>query len=221
MWQSSLVWTVFLLIIFIALKSQFESLLKCLVNLCNKTSSFEYGNFKLGLDSKIQLGEQGKNDLKYVEMLKAFQSPIVTNEERAIRNQLAEIGYAPKQAIEILIAQLAYKNILTLFLFIDKNIYEEQIKLLIFLNEQYKPFSALDLQHFYNDWKSKAEINTKSKIDYTYEQFLLFLIVNGLIIQNTVGYVITLLGKDYLSFVVRQGRQIFSDTSKNNNDQGQ
>lgn len=213
--QPSIIWVAFLVFFIIYFRRNIQTFFNALSGFCDRTSTIQYGEFKLGTNSHIPLGEQGISDIKYVEMLKAFQSPIVNSEEKTIRSQLSENKWSDKQAKEVLISQLAYKNFLTLLLFIDKLIFNEQIKLLLYLNNQGKACHESVLEQFYLEWKSinqriKAVISTNNvnETDYTYEQFLMFLCQNGLISQNIHDYSITVLGKEYLSFIVRIGRQL-------------
>jgi hypothetical protein len=210
-----MIWAIFFAVFLLCFRKNIAFLFKSLSDLCNRTTTLQYGEFKLGANSQILLGDQGGNEVKYAEMLKAFENPIVTNEENIIKNQLIEYKWSSKQAINVIVAQLAYKNFLIKLLIIDKLIYEEQIKLLFYLNTQNKPCDESDLQKYYLSWKEREwsarlffwKKNAK-EIDIKYEDFLAFLCQNGLINQNVHKYNITMLGKEYLSFIVKIGRPL-------------
>lgn len=72
-------------------------------------------------------------------------------------------------------------------LVIDRLIYEEQVKLLLYLNSQFIPSPEVNLFDFYKAWKNKE----KDK-NYSFESFLNFLLQNRLIMQNVNGYSIAL-----------------------------
>lgn len=225
--MSSYRWVIFWLIVLFYFRYGFAAILISLANLCNriKSTTFEFIGIKLGADASLSLGGEGFNDEKFNVFLKAFQSPIITNEEKIIRNQLAEAKCSDGQAITVLISQLANRNVLTLLCLIDRCIYEEQIKLLLYLNTNSKICTGDDLQQFYTLWHEKSikfkeaisaiDDKASSYENSTYEQFLGFLITHGLINQNINGYSITPLGKDYLSFIVRAERRLPQDSEAN------
>jgi len=213
-------WVLFGLVVIWVLRQGFSLLLVSFANLCNriKSTTFEFIGMKFGADASSSLGSEGINDEKFNVFLKAFQSPVITTEEKTIRNQLAEAKCSDGQAITVLISQLANRNVLTLLCLIDRSIYEEQIKLLLHLNTNNKTCTGDELQQFYTLWYEKSikfkeaisaiDDKASSYANSTYEQFLGFLVTHGLISQNISGYSITPLGKDYLSFIVRVGRQL-------------
>lgn len=225
MWQSILptvAWPIFFLVIFVVFYLEIRSLLRALINLCNRADSFEFAGFRLGSGSPISLGEQNISDVRYIEMLKAFQSPIVTNEENIIRKQLFDAKCSAKQANDILISQLAHRILLTQLFYIDRFIFNEQISLLLYLNSEGRSCLVAELHSFYvkyqNNFRQQALSNVPESAE---DQFFAFLNINGLINLSMAGFSITSLGKDYLAFAVRVGRPLpqlnLVDRSQNNN----
>lgn len=88
-------------------------------------------------------------------------------------------------------------------LVIDKLIYEEQIELLSYLNKQPKACPESSLFVYFKNWQER----TKNQ-DYNFQNFLNFLLQQGLIAQSIDGYTISLIGKEYLSFLIKVGKPI-------------
>lgn len=74
-----------------------------LSNIGNNKSKLQYKglgfNIELGSNTEVSSNQQGQN--KLFEFSKAYQSNIVTNEERIIKNQLAEASLTYEQAIGV------------------------------------------------------------------------------------------------------------------------
>jgi hypothetical protein len=198
MW-SSLIWAIFLLIVIWLFK---KPLLDLLTNIGNKSKKISCMGFDidLGSSSSLSTGNQLQIEPKDWAFSKAHQSQLITNEEKTIRSQLIDIGASHEQAINILIYQLANNIFLVKLLSIRNLIFPEQLRLLTYLNTCIKPSSCSDLQHYYFEWKERTK-NT----DYMYDQFISFLSNHGLILWTMDGYIISLLGKEYLSFLIKRG----------------
>lgn len=161
-------------------------------------------NFNLGSASQnIPTNQLEYTNTKHLDLLKAFQSILITTEEITIKNQLSGAKITNEQAINILITHLANANLRISLLAIDRLIFQEQIKLLSYLNTQHKAVPQSDLLPFYKAWLEQ----TNSK-DFSFDNFLGFLTQQGLITLGINGYYIGLLGKEYLSFLVQIGKSI-------------
>ena len=196
---TKLVWPIFWLIVILIFYKEIKSLLSTLVSIGNKAKKISYmgGMLDLGTNPDLLIGSQ-QLETKQYNLSKAYQSTIITAEENTIRTQLVEAGFTNEQGVNILIHHLAYKNLFILFLIIDKFIYQEQIQLISNLNSQIKPQTESDLKKYYDVWKEKYQND-----DFTYQQFLKFLLDQSLIAEQLNGYYITVLGKEYLSFLIK------------------
>lgn len=199
----SIAWPITCLIMFFTGILFFRKPVYQLLVSLSKVKNLQYKNFN------IQLGEaercfperqQEYTTMKQKELSKTYQSPLITAEEKLINEQLSSAGVTSEQAIDLLIYHLAYANLSIRLLNIDKLIFNEQIKLLSFLNIQNKPCPEVDLLTFYQEWRGTKET------DYEFADFLNFLQCNRLITQSIGGYSIGLVGKEYLCFLIRVGR---------------
>jgi hypothetical protein len=69
--------------------------------------------------------QQEYANAKHLEYLKAYQSNVITIEERIIRNQLTESKMTEEQALNVLICHLANANLLVKLLIINQLIFKE------------------------------------------------------------------------------------------------
>ena len=218
--MESLIWAIFALIVIVMFKKPLYELLS---NFSQKGKVQYKGlNIDLGSGTNVSANQQILADAKYLELQKAYQSRIITNEEEVIKNTLIEKNLTPVEAVNVLIYHLAHANLEIKLLNIDKSIYEEQKKLLLYLNAQLV-CSECDLLPFYEAWRQKS-LNK----DYLFKSFLNYLSQNQLVSQGINGYIIAPLGIEYLQFLVRIGNSLLSDipsdkninvTSKENNNE--
>lgn len=194
MW-SSLIWAIFFLIVLWWFRDHINALVKNVKNV-------RYGGFNISLDSqqdKFPISQE--EDQKIYS--KAFQSPIITNEEKAIKDKLCNAGFNNRAAIDVLVYQLANKNLICTFLFIDRIIFLEQIQLIKELNTKFTPVHEQELYEFFNNHLKAAKERNIDSNQYKYENFLGFLLGQNLISKEINGYFITLMGKEYLSFRIK------------------
>ena len=206
MW-SSIIWAVVVLIFMFLFKENIRNILSSLAHVGNKAQKLKYKNFSIDLkeDGAAIIGpQQGSDNTKHLQYLKAFQSNMITAEEQLITNQLVESKMTEAQALNVLITHLANANLLTKLLTIDRFIFKEQINLLVYLNSQSKFIPENELQPFYSEWKNDLGNET----EYTFEEFLNFLSRQRLIAHNIDGYGIGPIGKEYLAFLIRIGRDM-------------
>lgn len=206
MW-SSLIWAIFALIVIGIFKKQIDDLLFGF----SKKGKVQYKGFNIELGSNtptLLASQQESGDVKHLELQKTYQSSVIHTEETTIKSQLIEAQLTSDQAVNVLIYHLAYANLAVKLLAIDKLIFEEQVKLLLYLNTRFKPCSESDLLAFYEEWKKK-----NSAVDYPFRNFLDFLSQHRLVFQTLDGYTIAPIGKEYLAFLVRIGRSLPGETS--------
>lgn len=203
MW-TSLIWLIFFLIIVLIFKNHIKRLFEAFIDPGNKAQKLKHKDFSLdlGRNTDVLLNTQEEYaSAKQREYLKAFQSHSVTQEENLIRRQLIEVKMRPDQAIDVLIHHLANQNLLIKLLYLDRLIFKEQIKLLKYLNSQIKPKTKSELLNFYQEW-----LNSGGDESYSFDNFLNFLSSQNLIISGIDGYSISVIGKEYLNFLIRIGR---------------
>lgn len=201
-----LVWPFFWVFVVLFFKNEIKSLFSAITGIGNrskKISCMGWVDIDLGTNPDLPIGSQQQLESKQQNLTKAFQSPIITNEENIIRSQLVDAGFKNEQAIDLLIQHLAYSNLLIGLLVIDRLIFPEQVKLLSYLNSQAKPIPESQLINFYTEWKEKNK-----DADYTYQQFLKFLFDQRLILSQIDGYTVTPMSKEYLSFLIKIGRPV-------------
>lgn len=210
MW-SSLIWAIFALVVIIIFKKQIQDLLSGF----SKKGKVQYKGFNIELGSNtptLLANQQESGDSKHLELQKTYQSSVILTEESTIKSQLIEAKLTSDQAINVLIYHLAHANLAIKLFAIDKLIFQEQVKLLLFLNTRFKPCPESDLLPFYKEWKSK-NLNA----DYPFNNFLDFLSQRRLIIQSLDGYSIAPIGKEYLAFLVRIGKPLTPEVPSESN----
>ena len=203
---STLIWVLFLSWVIFIFKDQIKSILESIARIGNKTSNIQYKGVNIALGGEVSsmtVGQQDTLDAKHIELQKAYQSTVITSEEKTIRDQVVDAKLSNEQAINILINHLANKNFLLHMLNIDRFIYNEQIEILLYLNKQIKACPESDLFPFYKKWLEKSKDSA-----YEFNNFLNFLLTNRLISQDMNGYSISILGREYLSLIVRLGRAL-------------
>jgi hypothetical protein len=207
MWPN-LIWAIFFIIVIVIFYKDIKDILSGF----SKKGKVQYKGFNIELGSStptLYPSQQESGDAKHLELQKTYQSSIIHMEETTIKGQLIEAKLTSDQAINVLVYHLAYANLAIKLFAIDKLIFQEQVKLLLHLNTRFKPCPESDLLLFYDEWKTK-----NPKADYPFKSFLEFLSQQRLVFQNIDGYVIASLGKEYLAFLIKIGRPLPFDISK-------
>lgn len=203
-----LIIAVTVLIIVFKFQDQWKDILIAIARPGNKTKiNFPGFNIDLsGGDPSLPIGQQDQTNLKQFVLLKAFQSNVVTIEEKSIRDHLIEANTTTEQAINVLINHLANSRLNITMLLINNFIYNEQIELLAFLNNQINSSPEAKLRPFFERWKERSKDS-----NYTFECFLNFLLQHRLVAQNIEGYSISILGKEYLAFLIKIGKPLSNE----------
>ena len=209
MWEV-LVWPFFWLIIIYYFRKPIKSFLESLTSLSNRSEKISCMgvDLRLGSKSDLPVGPQQQSVNKQQQFMKAYQSVVITEEENIIRSQLTDAGFTYKEAVALLIQHLAYRNLLVMFLSVDRIIFPEQIELLKHLNSQSKLSEDSDLMGFYKNWHQKAETGPGKIDNFEYNHFIKFLLGCQLIIQQGNSYRISPQGSDYLGYLIKSGRSI-------------
>jgi hypothetical protein len=144
------------------------------------------------------------NDISkaFTEAMRVFDSPAVREVEDAIRKDLRErgLGEPSAEAVNVLLRSYAYAYLGRYFEHISGLIWGSQLRLLHHLNaapltggtaDELRPFHATAAEHF---------------PDYSFEQYLGFLIGYRLVALEGDRYQITPLGREFLIFRIQSGR---------------
>lgn len=156
------------------------------------------------LQSEPQTQEQAQIKVGSAEkLLKAFDSPILLDTERSIRDNLAREGVAaPEDKEKILIRYLAVAQINFAFLRIDYMIYLGQLKILEFLNSNISAKKQMAKDVYDAALAAYPEILK----GYPFDNYIGFLISNNLITEHEEALSITPFGREFLAFLVRTSR---------------
>lgn len=177
----------------------------------SSTTSIKFKDLDIDLSTNNQLSpinQMYKHDLEM-----AFESPVISRDEKFLRKRLVEAKLNPDDQTDVLIHLLANTRLNLFMLLIDKQVSEEQIGLLSYLNDQTLPIEQTKLLPFFKKWQKKSKDNSDN-----FSQFLNVLLTLNLIAENVSSYIITPLGKEYLIFRVRFGHPInFNNTTKSKN----
>ena len=136
------------------------------------------------------------------ELMRALDSPTLSLQENAIKDDLKNRDLTEPEAIEVLIRYLANAQITLVFNEIDQKIWGSQVELLQHLNSS-PGSSAEELRTFYNLAVYRST-NRELFREYTFEQYLQFLAYHGLITELTGSYFISQRGRDFLIFLTSQ-----------------
>jgi hypothetical protein len=165
----------------------------------SNTTSIKLKGLDIDLSNNNQLSSINQIYKDNLEM--SYQSPVISKYKKLLRKQMTEAKLSPDDEIDILINLLANTRLNLFMLLIDKQLSEEQIGLLSYLNGKTTPIEQNQLLPFLKKGKSKD-------IHASFAQFLNILLASHLIAENVSSYTITPLGKEYLIFRVRIGHPI-------------
>lgn len=137
-------------------------------------------------------------------LMDAANSPVLLAREARIREQLDAKGINNEQErIRVLTRALAESQIIMWSQQIDAVIYGSQLNLLVTLNSRPAGMTVAEMKPFYD---AAASQHPNLYANDSFERYLNFLVVSGLIRANTSGFEITLEAKEFLQWLVRSGR---------------
>ncbi|MFI4936895.1 MAG: hypothetical protein ACHQJ6_00110 [Candidatus Berkiellales bacterium] len=198
------------LVFFVIVLLMFKGAISNFISSLSTKSKIQYKGLSIEIgDNKETLVGATQENAKYTNLNKAFQNAIITEDEQAIRNDLVGAKLTTDQEIDVLINHLANTRWSLLMNIIDKLIFPEQVEILSKMNNQTKPWTESDLRPFFDKWKIRSENK-----EYSYESFVGFLIQQKLIIHGVNGYIVSLMGREYLGFCVKIGRSITFETPR-------
>lgn len=180
---------------------KFQSDISSLLSALSKNSELNFLGVNVKLKGPLdniptyQLTSLDSQGSKYLE---SYESPVVCDEKKNIMIQLS--GEKLKKTAEILVYHLANSQVNIRMLLLERITFPEQVKLLLFLNNKFKPWPRSDLTVFYDEWKKRYQGE-----EYSFDQFVNFLNLNQLISHNESSYYITQYGKEFLQFLIKMG----------------
>ena len=143
---------------------------------------------------------------KELQQVKNFDvPPIVQHQEELIRASLKKfnLDVNPKETIDLLIKHLAVTQLWLTAERVYRMIFGSQITLLKFLNTSGGSTSKVTLSQYYDVVKTQFP---ESYNNYSFEQYLQFLLTQGLITtEDNEHYVITMGGKEFLKWIMEAG----------------
>jgi hypothetical protein len=175
---------------------------QCIAAFINRAIRLKYpgGEIQAGPQSQepaeIKVGSAEK-------LLQALDSPILLDAEKAIRDILTREGITtPEDKEKVLIRHLAAAHLNFVFTRIDFQIYLSQLKILEFLNSN--PTAPKQMaKDVYNE---AVTVYPEVLKNYPFEKYLGFLTTNNLILEREETLSITLVGREFLTFLVRTAR---------------
>ena len=140
------------------------------------------------------------------ELMDSFNSPLVLERENLIREELQKKGILTdtKKAAEVLMRYMAALQVLIDFQNIDSLIWGSQLYILEALNEIKAGLSKEHIKSSYYD-KAKEKF-PEQYYEYSYEQYIQFLITNNLLLEQEGKYVITVKGVEFMRYLVAIGK---------------
>jgi len=148
---------------------------------------------------KLSFMEDKRNTV-LSDYTKAIQSPFITNMEKSIMTELEKSNASAREKIEVLTKYLATMSHLNRLLFMEKNINQQQIELINYLNTN-TPKTKDELKHYY------LNSDCENFFDYLIKHTLIKL-YNADDTQFQNRYAITDLGREFLAYLVKMGRKI-------------
>lgn len=140
---------------------------------------------------------------KTKEALKKFDSPLLTEQEQILKDEMAKINPATQEEKDdIFYRALASSQIAVTFEKTYFTIFGSQIKTLQHLNESMKStLNKKEVRKFYEEAKTT---NQKFYTTYSFEEWLGYLGASYLIKQKEESIGITVRGKEFLKYIVDQ-----------------
>lgn len=152
--------------------------------------------------SQIQKATDQKSSAE--ELMRAFDSITLREQEKSIKKDLENKGLSSQQeTIDILVRHLAATQMALRFEFINKIIWGSQVAILVNLNSKPLGETFEMLRPFYQE---ASKIYPEAFTNYTFDQYLNYLVSANLVILKDGKYFITTLGRDFLGYLVATGQ---------------
>jgi hypothetical protein len=141
------------------------------------------------------------------ELMKAFDSLALREREKLIRKELEARGLKEDpHTIKVLIRHLAGTQLCLVFERVNSLIWGSQIAILEFLNSARQGALAESIKGFYDAAAARYPDAFK---EYSFEDYLGFLLSTGLLVKDNGQHRITQMGVEFLSYLAATGRTGF------------
>ena len=138
------------------------------------------------------------------ELMRSFDSPLLRETEKNITAELEGRGLANSLgAIPVLIRHLAQAQIYVWFEYYYQQIWGSQLAILNYLNVSLTGETRETLVSFYT---AAAKLYPAVFQKYPFESYLSFLTTNKLIVEENGRFKITVLGREFLTYLASTGK---------------
>jgi hypothetical protein len=140
----------------------------------------------------------------FQELMDLVSSPLLRQREVVIRDSLKAKGVTGEQeAVKLLTRAVAALGLQLQWEQLDRSIYGSQVALMIAVNASARGLSVEQIKGFYDTAAQQFPATYKS---YAFEEWLSFLEAMQMVVKGGGGYMITLEGKEFMSWLVQTGR---------------
>lgn len=152
--------------------------------------------------SQPQEAKESKSSIE--ELMRTFDSAVLREEEKFINEDLERRGLSNnKDVIDVLVRHLAATRLELYYERINVQIWGSQISILKYLNSTRQGQPVEKLRPFYDNM---AKLYPDNFAHDSFERYLNFLTSWNLIVQRDGLYYVSMLGKEFLSYLVRTGQ---------------
>jgi hypothetical protein len=175
-------------------------------NIINRIRSVGKGAIEIGTTSGARKEAATKTGStarrKFMENL---QSVILLEQEQRIKDDLLSEGLESNEdKIDVLVRELARTQLDYDFLDIYYLIYGSELRLLQYLNSITEAVTDGQLNRYID--AVRTQFPNRPNIE-SRESFMSILVASNLVTRNNNGYLITELGREFLAWIVRQGKR--------------
>ena len=179
---------------------------KPISDLIPKIRSLGIGKTGLETHSPQLLQKEQEKKSPAEEMMRAFDNKLLLDREDIIKKDLESKVLNQGEMLNVLIRHLAMTQLTLRFEYLNSLIWGSQIEILQNLNSSPHGMTVELIKPRYD---FAADIYSVQFANYSFEKYLDFLISNILIVNQDNRYFITVLGREFLTFLVQTGRTGF------------
>ena len=174
---------------------------KAISGLLEKTQKISKEGIEIAQTSQTK---PSKKEFSAKELVKVPDSTTIREYEKRIEEDLDELKISdPNEKIKILTRQLAATQQNLFFSSVEKALWGSQLEILRYLNSNATGVDAEKIKSYY--WKA-VEKAPEAFAKYGFEKYIQFLIDVALVKKENNQYFITLVGKDFLVYLVNIGQ---------------
>jgi hypothetical protein len=155
------------------------------------------------IENSLSIKPDSETDPPLAQVKRPNVSVIIREQEARIRVDLSKLNLADNEAVDLLIQHLAATQLFLAAERLYRIIFGSQIAVLKHLN-LYGPANRVIIQKFYDEAKEKFP---QVYNPYPFESYVNFMKSQNLVITpDDINYSITILGKEFLQWMVVEGR---------------